>query len=33
MNPGEILEAVKALALEPFDATEFPFQLLPVLPI
>ena len=26
MNPVEIEEAVSSLALEPFDATEFPFQ-------
>lgn len=28
MNPVEIEEAVSSLALEPFDATEFPFQFL-----
>lgn len=28
MNPVEIEEAVSGLALEPFDATEFPFQFL-----
>jgi hypothetical protein len=33
MNPGEILEAIKALALEPFDASELPFQILRTLPI
>jgi hypothetical protein len=28
MNPGEILEAIEELALETFDANEFPFQFL-----
>lgn len=28
MNPVEIEEAVSALALEPFNAAEFPFQFL-----